>query len=191
MLNKCIGYITIHYHSSQCLGATSESFIDPEEEELELLQERNSTQEDYEAPELPKRTYLQDIDFVSEEFEFLFRHPPAIPPRSAKHKQTVGIPLIPGESVVDLPNQLVWHDRETEKRDGCYMTLIRTQESIKDSHDSLYQSLICGQMSSMKHSQTSDSLETPTAENDYQQLDLTRINCDSTVYQELIPFHKD
>ena len=182
MLNKNI--ISIHCHSSQCSGATSEPINDSGEE---LLQVNESTQEDYEEPELPQRTYLQDINFVSQELELLFRHPPAIPPRSAKHQQPVGIPLIPGESVV--PSQLFRHDKEKEKQDGHYMTPISTQ----DFHDNLYQPLIFRQVSSNKHSETSDSGETRTTENDYQQLDLTAINthCDSTIYQELIPFHKD
>ena len=151
---------------------------------MELPQE---VQEDYETIELTKRTYLQDTDFASQEFEFLFRHPPAVPPRPAKHQQSVGIPLISGERVA--PNQLFRQDKEIDKQNGHYMSLISSQ----DSHDNMYQSLICRQVSPMKHFRASDAAETSTAENDYQQLDLTRINtpCDSTIYQELIPFHKD
>lgn len=165
---------------------------------MEQLQEKDLTNE---APELPKRAYLQDTDFVAQEFEFLFRHRLAIHPRSAKCQQPIGIS---GGSMVT--SQAFWQNKDLqtqEKQESHYMSLIKMRES-KEQHDNLYQSLICGQVLSTEHSSglvetlTADndyqelSLENLTTENDYQELDFTRINplCDST-YQDLIPFHKD
>ena len=123
-------------------------------------------------PELPKRRYLQDSNFLKRDGD---PHTASMAMKPARYEQPA-----------TFVNPPTWQDK-METND--YMTLIRRPE---DS-DNVYQSLTFSEVTSPSASGIEDVEEFQSTENVYQPLDLTKMNQphESSTYQTLFPFYKD
>ena len=91
-----------------------------------------------ETPELPDRNYLQDIDFVSQEFDLILKRPPSIPCRLAEKgsgkSETDGIEL---RELQSNENQVM---NQSTVETSHYMALLKTAQE-NDDISNVYQSL--------------------------------------------------
>ena len=132
--------------------------------------------------ELPMRRYLQDIDFMKQEF-LGDPHTASMAMKTANYEQPA-IPFV-NKGETNSVNQLIWQDK-TEIND--YTILIRRP----GDSDSVYQSLTYREMTSPSATGPEDE-EFQSTENIYHPLDLMRMNQshDSSTYQTHFPFYKD
>ena len=165
----------VYHYSSLCstTNPTSANMGELVKGKCKWCRDHSSSPED-ELPELPMRGYLQDNDFMKQEF-LVDPHSASVAMKPASYKQPA---TFVNQGKV---NQLTWQDK-TETND--YMTLLRRPE---DS-DNVYQSLTYRETTSLGKDDGFQSTE-----NIYQPLDLTRMNQshDSSTYQTLFPFYKD
>ena len=134
-------------------------------------------------PELPERRYLQDIDFVAQEFDLFFQRPPDIPSRYANPK-TVKQEEDCVELEVTHSNKVSVIDRGTEET-SHYMSLIKTQED-ECSSTNVYQSLTC--KTEQPFLATVSDKESSIEKNQYQPLTMAKGTSEShssSVYQTI------
>ena len=89
-------------------------------------------------PELPEREYLEDIDFVAQEFDLILKRPPSIPCRLAEKgsgkSETDGIEL---RELQSNENQVM---NQSTVETSHYMALLKTAQE-NDDISNVYQSL--------------------------------------------------
>lgn len=78
---------------------------------------------DVEVPELPRRSYLTDIDFVTQEYDLIFSHPPEVPKRYNTYERPDNVivddKFIMSHSYTNLSNQNKHPVCEGQLESGC------------------------------------------------------------------------
>lgn len=113
------------------------------ENQYKNLEGQGRTSKDFDkdkTPELPERDYLEDIDFVTQEFDLFFKRPPEVPSRlteaeGSKEKEG-GTEL---KLMYSSEQSTIMDKSATEE--SHYMPLMKTSRKDDDSSESAYQSL--------------------------------------------------
>lgn len=139
------------------------------------------------TPELPNREYLEDIDFLSKEFDLFFKHKPDLPTRKDDN--------LNGDSKNETEKKVSCSKEQPAKKEKCaeeashYMSLKDAQEGGQSSV-SVYESLKPQNQQPTAYENVNFKKEESNSESHYQPLILAKHvqgskDCTSSHYQSL------